>query len=644
VKRIRAALLACALAACGPAPSAPVAPTGTLVVVVRQGAERVPFHPQLARIQQANEQLAARLGHSIRIELDGALLPQTREGAEDLIARLVESAARDVDAVGKRDPKALAFAREGFETLVVRYSPADAAARSSRAAQLDATRKTIDVVRAEATWTALEPGELAGVLYDAWRASETAELAHASPEALPPSARRAWFEFHAHSNSAPGDRISGLDVFRARAMVTLHGLAVRDGDAALAKDVRAWLVAAAEDFASAYMHEPQKIAASQRFRDAERAYMGWLRAELPRMSVDERGVLAKQLWLVDFRTPSSAPDRFAKDVFPGVDRMQFALAAMDAWIADGHPSTFGTVKPLYVAIVCPTYTEVSHGRTFVQDAGRCDDMFARWALADPAREATFASAVLARGDVPLARATLRVAHRVLREEPRFLAFLRSFEGSVALWQGGADLVRESVFRPSPALLEESRRLWAAPSAEPRERGWALFWFARQAEGSYEPDDTWAELLDGQLADERLLTAYLAGGWEAFELLPVTWRALQRGGRARAIIAAARPLLDAKIAVRPGGRSVTGTLEAVARLLCEEHAMGELAELRSFAEAELAARPGAGLSEVVAATAPSACTPKPRPPLRPKHGKKKPGDKPSDPTLFPPKAPLPPGER
>jgi hypothetical protein len=50
---------------CGPSPAASSAqaPTGTLIVVIRQGPERVPFHPKVARIKLANAQLASILGH-----------------------------------------------------------------------------------------------------------------------------------------------------------------------------------------------------------------------------------------------------------------------------------------------------------------------------------------------------------------------------------------------------------------------------------------------------------------------------------------------------------------------------------------------------------------------------------------------------
>ncbi len=65
----------------------------------------MPFEPKMARIQRANEQLTSVLGHSNQIELDGPLLPQTHDGSQDVIARLVEDVARELD--GRRVSGAL---------------------------------------------------------------------------------------------------------------------------------------------------------------------------------------------------------------------------------------------------------------------------------------------------------------------------------------------------------------------------------------------------------------------------------------------------------------------------------------------------------------------------------------------------------
>jgi hypothetical protein len=81
---------------------------------------------------------------------------------------------------------------------------------------------------------------------------------------------------------------------------------------------------------------------------------------------------------------------------------------------------------------------------------------------------------------------------------------------------------------------------------------------------------------------------------------------------RLVTSRAHELLGAHVSVRPGGRGVADTLAALAGVLCAEGSKGELGELRAFAQSELAARPGAGLSDVVEATDPAKCTPvKPR---------------------------------
>lgn len=649
--------------ACGPSPAPAAqqrAPSGTLVVVIQHGPERVPFEPKVARIQRANEQLRRLLGRSIQIELDGALLPQTHDGAQDVIARLVEDVARELDALGKEDPKVLAFARASFERLVVRYAPSEAAAREARwrrstAARLDAASKTIDVVRAEARWLALGRGEISSVLFRAFAANDDERYGRVLPDALPPAEHRRWFEHHARgrsSGTAPKEEafatIGSVHALRVRGMVMLHALALRAGDAALAADVRAWLVGATSDFASTYHHHAAEVEAappSSPYRRAETAFVGWLRAELPKMTLDERAKVATHLWVIDFRKDHAERDRFASYAFPGLDVMAFSFDAVDAWIAAGHPPKPGSreLHPLFDTVVCPVVVEEHGGQLRFSSPGRCDGELHRWALADRTREDMLVKGVLARGDVPFATAVFYNARRALRDENDYLRFLRRFEQTPALWKAGADVHREVVYRPSTALLEESRRLWREM---PAARGHVLLWFTRHADGSYHPESDWPDLVQDAPADEAALGAYLDLGWSAFELLPAAWPGLaKKNGRIRIVTARARTLLAADIRARPGGRSVAGTLAAVARVLCDERSTAELAELRSFAQAELASHPGAGLSEVVEAADATKCTPKP-PSSPPKKAAKKAAKKtpPADDPLFPKKAPLPEDER
>jgi hypothetical protein len=605
------------LSSCGPSPAANGpgrTSSGTLVVVVREGPDLVPFHPMLARVGEANAQLAAKLGHSIRIEVDGALLPQSREAAEDVLAHLVEDVARDMDALSKTDPKALAFATEAFERLVVRYSPTEAAAREDRwqpssGAKLLAATKTVDVVRKEATWRPLADEEVASVLYRAFEESTAGRYASVLPDALPAAQRREWFDYHksrgGKTSSDPYAQVGPVGALRVRGMVMLYGLASRDGDVALTKDARTWLVRAASDFASAYHHELPKIEsapASSSYAQAEAAYMAWLRAELPRMTLDERGEIASHLWVTDFRKDMSARDRFAARAFPGIDRMAFGLSAIDAWIGEGHPPRPPShdVHPLYGHTVCPVIVGTKKNELHFEHAGRCEITFYRWVVADSAREDALVRGMLARPDTAFATSAFYNVHTALREEPDYLRFLRRFEAAPTLWKIGADVLREVVFRPDVALLEEARRLWRTV---PAARGHALVWLASHADGSYTPDKEWPGLLSGTLADDATMEAFLELGSQAFKLLPAAWPALAKGGRrVRVITKGAKPLLE-------DGTRVEGTLVAVARLMCDERNFAELAELRAWAQVELAARPGAGLSDVVSAADPASCKPR-----------------------------------
>jgi hypothetical protein len=612
---------ALAVAACG-APASP-APSGTLVVVIRQGPERVPFHPKVARIQRANQQLAGILGHSIQIELDGSLLPQTHEGAEDVIARLVEDVARDLDALAREDKKTLAYAREHFERLSVRYAPTEAAAREDRwrrtgSARLDVATKTVDVARAEARWLALERGEVAGVLYRAFTAGNEARYANVWPDALPAGERRNWFDYHAHGGRSatnakddPFAHVGSVDAHRVRGMVMLHGLAASDAE--LSKDVRAWLVNAVSDFASTYRHQAQIVESappSSAYRQAETAFMGWLRAEIPKMTLEERAKVAAQLFVIDFRKENGERDRFATYAFPGIDPMAFSLETVDMWIAAAHQA-----HPLFEEIVSPTTIEITNGQPRFTHPGRGDGNFYRWALANRDREDALVKATLQRADLPFATTVFYNAHRTLREEADYLRFLRRFERVPALWKVGADVHREVVYRPSAALLEEARRLWREM---PAARAHALFWFARHTDGSYHPDSEWPDLVQERPADEVVLGAYLGLGRDAFDQLPAAWPGLARtSGRISLITMHARALLDAKSTLRPGGQSASGTLVALARILCEKRSMGELNELRAFAVSSVGLYPGAGLSDVVEASDPTRCTPKAPAPPKPR---------------------------
>jgi hypothetical protein len=649
VPAILALVLAPAVAVfvgCGPSPDSAVAsgPTGTstLVVVVRTGPDRVPFRPKQARIQQANAQLASILGHSLTIELDGALFPQTEDGAEDIIAHLVEDVARDLDALGREDATraAIPFARGVFERLVVRYAPAEAAAREDRwnrasAAKLDPKTKTIDVVRAEARWSALERGEIAGALYRAMSASEDQRYARVMPDALPREEQRAWFEYHrtgvrSGARSADG-AVGTVNPLRVRGMIVLH----RIGEPALVADVRKWLVNEMDAFSGAYYQHANEVEAQPAgspFHAAESEYVGWIKAMLPQMTLEERGAIARLLWVIDFRKDSGQRDRFASYAFPGLDPMAFSFGTVDAWIAAGHPPvgnahsgapTVREVNSLYDTVVGPAFVEdAREGEIRIQGVGRGEGIFYRWALADRAREDVFVKGLLARSDEPFAIAAFVGIRRATREERDYLRILRRFEGSPLHWRAGADVLREEVFRPSPLLLDESRRLWREV---PMARGHALLWFARQADGSYHPESDWPDLIQGTGgADEAAFRAFLDLGWPAFELLPAAWPGIARGPfRVPLITAHAKPLLDAGIRGRPGGRGVVGVLEATAQHLCDEHAMHELADLGVWAKGELAARPGAGLSDVVLASDPAKCVPKHAPAPPPPRKKPKP---------------------
>lgn len=612
-------VVAIAALGCGAAPREAATPTGTLVVYVRSGAERVPFDPAAARMGQASSQLAAVVGRAVEVEVDGALLPQTREAAEEVLADLLEAVARDLDALRKEEPGAFELARRALARVTVRYSPAATAERGrwgrASAARFDAQGGVVEITRAEARWRALDRGDVASALLAAHRASQAARYARVMPDALPRAEWRAWYDYHRSGAQARDDDpyegfANALSPFRVRGMLRLHALAVRAGEDALAREARRWLVEASGSFGSAYHHAREKVLSApptSSFRAAESEYVRWLNAELPRMSLDERDEIARHLYVQAPRDDSGGSARYAAWAFPGVDKMAFGLAAVDLWIRDGEPPRGDAdprdLHPLYGRLVCPLVVSRERGRVVVRDAGRCDHELYRLAVSEPPLEAALAKAMLDRRNTGFVRVAFTGVRHAAREPLDRVRFLRRFEEAPEVWRVGADVLFEHDYRPSAPQLEEGRRLWRTT---PTARGTVLFWFGRHLEHRYD-DHEWPELLQGTLADATVLASYLQGDGERFALVPALWPALAPAGRMAAITARARTLLDAKEEAE-ARRSVASTLVRLALILCADRAVGELAELHAFAQTELPRRPGAGLSDAVAASDPAACKP------------------------------------
>ena len=101
------------------------------------------------------------------------------------------------------------------------------------------------------------------------------------------------------------------------------------------------------------------------------------------------------------------------------------------------------------------------------------------------------------------------------------------------------------------------------------------------------------------------------GRRSLSFLPTLWKGIGKPpGRVKVMLDHARPLLDQNIRADPGSHNVAGTIADVARQVCEEGALGELAQIHAFATSELPKRPGQGLSEVADDSNPATCKPKP----------------------------------
>ena len=597
VKRLIGLLLA-AVVACGPSPEARDArPSGELVVVIRQGPERVPFRPDVARIKAANEQLSELLGHSIAIEVDGSILPQTHEGAQQVIADLVEAVTRDIDElVTERDryhrPETHAYARQHFQRLVVRYDPSEASRRRRSEARFDPATGTVDVVLAEATPRAIIPGSVAKVFLDAVLVASREHYARTLPAQLPPAEHRAWLAYHSHELPR-GEVVHKLDVIGVRG--TLWLLA-SSSDREIARDARAWLLGrGVADLERGYTEDLSAIEASppgSPFVVAERELVEWLNDEQAGMTLEERGKLAVHLWVPDWRQKNDARGpKLAERAFPGFDKVSFAFTTIDLWIAAGHPSEPETLR----AFGEPVEMDWKDGHVhFGQGispgrAIRGGPEFYRWLFADAQRTEVLTRAVRGRADDRFtATVFLQAKHNL--DLVGYLRFLRGFERMPEHWKIGAYVIQQDTSQATVEILEEARRLWRDL---PHARGYALFWLGLHAHANHTYDVEAA--LAGHVADDSDYASFLDIGLPAVEVLPEIWSGLPKQNRVRSTLGR----IDAVIDRDPSLTSrVMIVLEKVAGLLCQDGGANEIAELHAFAIAERARRPGAGFAALV----------------------------------------------
>lgn len=597
VKRLIGLLLA-AVVACGPSPDARDArPSGELVVVVRQGPERVSFRPDVARIRAANEQLAGLLGHSIAIEIDGAILPQTHEGAQQVIADLVEVVTRDVhELTVERFPEELAYVRQHFRRLVVRYDPAEAARRTAPhdehpAAHFDVPSGTVDVVLARATPEAIVRGSIGRELLTAARNERAARYAEVMPEQLPGAERGAWLAYRTGLMERP-KQTPNVDVVGILGALWL----VRKSE--LTSQAREWLFGTAlEQLTVAYQHELPAIRAlprGHRFLVAETEFMRWLEEEQVALTLEERGKLAGSLWTESYerdRPVTSSPRSF-----PGFDRMSFAFTTIDLWLAAGHPRNSKALLSL-VEPVRPVWKagHLVHERVAPDRTGT-GDRFYRWMFEDQQRTDVLARAVKQRDDELFAAAAFYEGAQYL-PEVKYTQFLRSFEDRPAQWRIGAAIFDQSSPREGGAVFEEARRLWRdVPGA----RAHALLWLAKTNEGRQCSDRCWTDVVRDHVASDADLASFLELDVPAILLVPTVWPALPRQGRVRPLARRIEYILDRDPSL---AGSMVHVAVQVAQQLCKERSP-EAAELRAWADTMREKRPGALFSTVVE---PSTCT-------------------------------------
>ena len=581
------------LAACAAATPQAVVVQSHVSVVILPSPDELPFDPAEARLAEAGAQLEALAGHPIAFEFDVALLPDWRVAFQDLLDASIESVARDLDQL-KRD-KPLLFARGAprLERVVSRY---DAAVDRS-SATFDPAAGVLTIVGPARRW-GVARGEASEALEDEYARWEATRWGTAHAQDVPAAERRGYFEFLTNRPERARDprepREPDADaVVGAVALSSLVG----SSDPRLAADVRAWLLGEVQDFAGAYDHDEALVVALpawSRWRRAEASWVAWVNSRLPTMTDEEKLGLVESVFVRTRGTDGVF--RAASFAFPGIDRFAFGLSIADAWARAGHPRGPGQPPAqldLFAAVVCPRSAGPDGT---VSSVGRCDYVWYRDALDDPATTRRLTDALLARKDLDLVEATFTAVDHMPADGDKLASLFslaRALDADDAEWRRAFHVIADGRAEAgdAPRWLDEARRQW--PS-HPSRHG-ALLYALAQVD-RYGDSDTvgWPRFAGtfGAPLDARDFAAYLDEGVRAMSLAHVVWPALSPGWSRAAVLV---PRLDAYLADpatrRYDEQDPGHALGAIATRLCAEGGVADMAQIRAYLAGRVATHPG-----------------------------------------------------
>ncbi len=585
VRRLLGPMLLCATfastLACGGASKEHVAgPAGVrdVVVVLRGGAEPLPFDPRGGRLTVVTQEIARLVGHPVVLELDTALSPELKATLEETVLASFETVVPELVRLQKEDPDMFAKA-SAIERVVCTY---DATAKESKGG-LEANGTVLVVRSPPDRFPLLERGVLIEAVYEAHVADLDARWGDVEPTRVPPREQSAYFAYMTKTRPGFGylwvynraqARKASRDDLRAELVERIVKLAgVVEKKTPLSRKVNAFLLESAPvvgDLAGGASKVDRALA-----RRVSTAYTAWLTRDAGGFDDPEKLLLERAL----FHRPFGSDDASR---FEGFDRFAFGLAVYDAWSKEGARVDLppGPRRELVDTVVCPVKKLAPN----LPDSEReirygCSRFFA-YVLGDEKARVRLAATIDARRDMKLLEtALMNLGHQQGREA---LALVESLRDETSFRRGVAILFHELARRDDvKSALEQAAPRWWRDT--PSRRGLALLVMARRHEHLHlhYSDNQWSRFVSefGGRIQRDVFAAYLAEGPRAIEMAPKIWPALEKTPERDQLVAQSLHVL-LRLDLEARSSRSRNVLVLLRSRLCEETNAAGLAAVRA----------------------------------------------------------------
>jgi hypothetical protein len=575
----------------------------TSLVVLTPEPERLPFDPNGERLRAATQELTRTCGHPVTFVIDAALSAESRGGFETQLIEGIETAARDLAELRKRDPDAFAWGVPILERVACKYK----AASNREEAHFDEGNRTLEIAEPAHGWTLVPQSMVRHTLEEAFVEHVAQRYARVSARELPAAERTAYFRFLDETRSmnadSSGEGISEKRGERVLKMFEFEAV-VGNSDPPLGKRIHNWLFSHRSYLTEAYVHHTdaaQAAPSGSAFHRAEAAYVEWFKQQLPTMTDEEKLSFAGDVFVRGFNGRGYL--RFA---YPGFDRLGFALGIVDAWARAGHLTQADSARqnPLHEYIVCPHPVGENGHRSL---GPRCDHHMYSYALSADADTKRLVDAIMQKSDPVFTEyAFVEIPYAVRGAEAfgKTLELWRMVEQHEATWRIAARVIAEEMADTAdrPRLVDEVRRQWRTHVGR---RGQLLYVVARADPYDNDAID-WKDFERdyGSLVGAAEFQTFLDQGPHAMARAHTVWPALSTGwSRAQIIV----PRLDAYLSNR-FATAPHRAVEDIVKKLCEEGATTDLAQLHVYFASRVRTHPGEAYSDIVDATAPGTCKP------------------------------------